>query len=52
MCLKCHGNLGQEVEAKTYDKILELYPNDKAVGYDINQVRGIWSIEFEVAKIE
>lgn len=47
MCLKCHGNLGQEVEEKTYEKILELYPNDKAIGYNVNEVRGIWSIEFE-----
>ncbi len=47
MCLKCHGDVGQEIEEKTYEKILELYPQDKAIGYDINQVRGIWSIEFE-----
>lgn len=46
MCLKCHGNVGQEIEEKTYEKILELYPNDKAIGYNVNEVRGIWSIEF------
>lgn len=46
MCLKCHGKPGQQIEQKTYDKILELYPNDKAIGYDVNEVRGIWSIEF------
>lgn len=47
MCLKCHGNVGQEIEEETYTKILELYPNDKAIGYDVNQVRGIWSITFK-----
>jgi cytochrome c553 len=47
MCLKCHGKLGSQITQKTYDKILEFYPNDKAIGYDVNEVRGIWSIEFE-----
>lgn len=46
MCLKCHGKPEKQITKKTYDKILKLYPEDKAVGYDINEVRGIWSIEF------
>jgi hypothetical protein len=45
--LKCHGKPGSQITQKTYDKILEFYPNDKAIGYDVNEVRGIWSIEFE-----
>ena len=52
MCLKCHGKPGQQIEQNTYDKILELYPNDKAIGYDINEVRGIWSIEFDTNEAE
>ncbi|MGM0636005.1 MAG: Tll0287-like domain-containing protein [Bacteroidota bacterium] len=47
MCLKCHGTVGKELKRETYDKILELYPDDKAIGYDVNEVRGIWSISFE-----
>lgn len=43
MCLKCHGS----PEPNVLKKISELYPNDKAVGYDVNQVRGIWSIVFD-----
>jgi cytochrome c553 len=45
MCLQCHGkpeNIKPEVRAKT----LKLYPNDLAVGYGENEVRGIWSITF------
>jgi cytochrome c2 len=42
MCLKCHGTPEKEVALK----IAELYPNDEAVGYGENQVRGIWSIVF------
>ncbi|GGE07246.1 c-type heme family protein [Psychroflexus salis] len=47
MCLKCHGKPNEDIAQKNYNKILKLYPNDKAIGYDINEVRGIWSIEFE-----
>jgi cytochrome c553 len=46
MCLKCHGTPGQEIERETYDKIKELYPQDKAIGYGVNEVRGMWSINF------
>lgn len=47
MCLKCHGTPNQQMEPKTYEKILELYPADKAIGYEVNEVRGIWSIKFD-----
>ena len=30
---------------KTLAKINQLYPNDKATGYDVNQLRGIWVVE-------
>lgn len=43
MCLQCHG---KQVETKVLAKIKELYPKDLALGYDENQVRGIWKIEF------
>lgn len=46
MCLKCHGTPGKELESLTLSKIKELYPTDKATGYNENEVRGIWSIRF------
>ncbi len=46
MCLQCHGKLDNELKSDTYETIKGLYPNDKAIGYDLNQVRGIWSISF------
>lgn len=45
MCLKCHGTPGKELESLTLSNILKHYPNDKAIGYGENEVRGIWSIE-------
>ncbi len=47
MCLQCHGTLNKELKSDTYKTIKGLYPNDKAIGYDVNQVRGIWSITFD-----
>jgi len=46
MCLQCHGTLDKELKMETYKTIKGLYPSDKATGYDVNEVRGIWSISF------
>lgn len=37
LCLDCHGS---NIEADVQAKITELYPEDKAVGYEKGQVRG------------
>ena len=44
MCLKCHGTPNEDINQATLTSLNDLYPTDKAVGYSINQVRGIWSI--------
>ena len=46
MCLQCHGK-PENIEPQVKEKILKLYPQDKAVGYSENEVRGIWKIEFQ-----
>lgn len=47
MCLQCHGEPETEILPNTLAKIQTLYPNDMAVGYDINELRGIWVIEWD-----
>lgn len=45
-CLVCHGdeaNMDETLRAK----LTELYPDDKAKGFNIDDLRGIWSITFE-----
>ena len=44
VCLQCHGT---QIKPDVQSQILKLYPNDLAVGYTENEVRGIWSITFE-----
>lgn len=44
-CLQCHGP-ENEIDPVTYKKITEIYPDDKATGYALNDLRGLWKIEF------
>jgi hypothetical protein len=43
-CLQCHGTV-EEIKSETYKKIQTLYPEDKATGYALNELRGLWKIE-------
>lgn len=48
MCLQCHGKINTEIKPETLTKIKNLYPNDLAVGYSVNELRGIWVVEMDV----
>lgn len=52
MCLQCHGISNEQVTTSTLEALKRLYPTDRAMGYDIGQVRGIWSINFAKNSIE
>ena len=45
-CLKCHGTPGKEIPEPVYKLIKSKYPNDKAIGFKIGELRGIWDIKF------
>lgn len=47
MCIKCHGKVGRDIQTDTYEAITSRYPEDRAVGYNVNEVRGIWHIQFQ-----
>lgn len=46
-CLACHGKNEEFIAVKTDSIIKSLYSNDKAIGYNEGDLRGIWSITFE-----
>lgn len=46
LCLKCHGKKGEDISPEHYERIRELYPDGKAVGYEKGDLRGLWRIEF------
>jgi len=45
-CMSCHGTLDKEVSRTTDSIIKTYYPNDRALGFQENDLRGIWSITF------
>lgn len=47
-CLSCHGRLDKEVSRAADSIIKSYYPNDMALGFQENDLRGIWSISFPV----
>lgn len=50
LCLNCHGTPGKNIGPDVVGHLSELYPQDEAIGYDVDQVRGIWSIVFDAEK--
>ncbi|MBT8185955.1 MAG: DUF3365 domain-containing protein, partial [Eudoraea sp.] len=47
MCLQCHGKPRDEIKESTLATLRQLYPDDRAVGYGQNEVRGLWAINFD-----
>lgn len=47
LCLSCHGN-ATDVDAKTAAEINRLYPQDKATGYKLGDLRGAFVTEMEL----
>jgi len=45
-CMKCHGQAGKEIDAKTMEIISQKYPDDLATGYKEGDLRGLWKITF------
>lgn len=50
LCLSCHGDPTKDIDAQTLQKLEELYPEDKATGHKVGDLRGMWSIK--IPKIE
>lgn len=44
LCLNCHGKVGTEISPETQKVLEELYPEDKANGHKLGDLRGMWSI--------
>jgi len=45
-CLQCHGQVGKDIHDDVYKVIKEKYPQDKATGFKVGELRGIWDIKF------
>jgi hypothetical protein len=47
LCIVCHGIVGETISNEDYTIIKNHYPNDKAIGYNVDDFRGVWSIELK-----
>ena len=46
LCLNCHGEVGTNINPGLAGKIKELYPEDMATDFKLDQLRGMWAITF------
>ena len=51
LCLNCHGEPGKDITEETLKVIDELYPDDKAKGHQIGDLRGMWSIRLPRSEV-
>ena len=51
-CLACHGTPGETISDETMGVIREAYPNDKATGYKVGDLRGMWHLTFEKVDVQ
>ncbi len=51
LCLKCHGEVGKYLKEEDYALIKSLYPQDNAIGHQMGDLRGMWSIRMSKKEI-
>lgn len=49
-CLKCHGKPDTDIDAQVMSTLNTIYPEDKATGFEMGELRGLFKIEFEKGK--
>lgn len=49
-CLVCHGHKDTDITAATQKVLHEKYPFDKAFGYELGDLRGVWKITMRAEK--
>ncbi len=46
LCLQCHGDREKDITPETLAAIQKLYPADKATGFQLGDLRGLWRVTF------
>ena len=52
LCLNCHGKPNKDITKSDLAKIQELYPMDRATGFSMGELRGVWSIRFPASHFD
>ena len=45
LCLKCHGQPEREIAPSTMEVLRRLYPEDRATGFRLGELRGMWRVD-------
>lgn len=45
-CLSCHGDKTEDIREQDLTVIDQHYPDDEATGFELDELRGIWSVKF------
>jgi hypothetical protein len=46
LCLQCHGDPRKEIAPETLAAIQQRYPDDRAIGFKLGDLRGLWRVTF------
>lgn len=46
LCMQCHGEPGEDIKTEDFITIQMLYPDDKAYGFNMGDLRGLWRVRF------
>ncbi|MEL6534682.1 MAG: DUF3365 domain-containing protein [Bacteroidota bacterium] len=52
MCTSCHGEVGKTIKEEEYALIRDHYPQDSAINFGVGDLRGMWSITFDLEKVQ
>ncbi|MBC8085402.1 MAG: DUF3365 domain-containing protein [Hymenobacter sp.] len=47
LCLRCHGEIGQDISSVDYALVKKQYPRDQATGYRLGQAMGVWHLTLQ-----
>jgi Protein of unknown function (DUF3365) len=47
LCLQCHGTQQKDIAPETLAAIQKIYPDDKATGFQLGDLRGLWRVTFQ-----
>jgi len=48
LCLQCHGQRGTDISPENVELLSSLYQGDRATGFNMGDIRGMWAITMPV----
>ncbi len=52
LCLQCHGDKGTDIQPENVELLQSLYNEDRATGFEMGDLRGLWSIRMPADSAE